>query len=87
MELFPIQHRVWAQQNGNKWQAVTVDVLYRNKRDLFVKVTLLMPKTFVLALNKVFVILKCVLLKFLKMYLHTLGRVRAICDSIETTPL
>lgn len=25
MELYPIQHRVWAQQNGNKWQAVTVD--------------------------------------------------------------
>lgn len=27
-------------------------VLYRNNRDLFVKVTPLMPKTFVLALNK-----------------------------------
>lgn len=26
MELFPIQHRVWAQQNGNKRQTVTVDV-------------------------------------------------------------
>lgn len=62
-------------------------MLYRNNRDLFVKVMLLMPKTFVLALNKVFVILKFVLLQFLKLYLYTLGRVRTICDSTETTPL
>lgn len=45
-------------------------VLYMNNRDLFVKVTPLMPKTFVLALNKMFVILKYVLLKSLKLRLN-----------------
>lgn len=49
-------------------------VSYRNNRDLFGKVTPLMPKTFVLALNKIFVILKYIVLKCLKLCLYTLGR-------------
>lgn len=36
MELFPIQHRVWAQQNGNKWQAVTVDMCVAQEQQEFI---------------------------------------------------
>lgn len=36
MELFPIQHRVWAQQNGNKWQAVTAAVCVVQEQQEFI---------------------------------------------------
>lgn len=36
MELFPIQHRVQAQRNGNKWQAVTVDVCVAQEQQGFI---------------------------------------------------
>lgn len=36
MELHPIQRRVWAQQNGDKWQTVTVDVCVVQEQQGFI---------------------------------------------------
>lgn len=36
MELNPIQHRAWAQQNGNKWQAVNVNVCVVQEQQGFI---------------------------------------------------
>ncbi|KAK4821384.1 hypothetical protein QYF61_018922 [Mycteria americana] len=49
-------------------------VLYRNNKDLFVRVTPSKPKTFVLTLNKMFVILKYIPMKSLKLYLYILEK-------------
>lgn len=47
--------------------------LYEDNKDLFVRVTP-KPKTFVLPLNKLFVILKYILMKPLKLYSYMLGK-------------
>lgn len=47
-------------------------VLYRNNRILFVNITSLNPKIFVLTLNEMFVILKYILIILLKPYLYIL---------------
>lgn len=47
--------------------------LYEDNKDLFVRVTP-KPKTFVLTLNKMFVILKYILMKPLKLYSYMLDK-------------
>lgn len=47
-------------------------VEYRNNKDLLFGVTPAKPKTFVFTLNKISVILKCILTKTLKLYLNIL---------------
>ena len=47
-------------------------VLYGNNKNLFVKVISLRPKTFVLMLNKMCVVLKYILMKPLRLYLYML---------------
>ena len=47
-------------------------VLCGNNRDLSVKVIPLRPKTFVLTVNKMSVISKCILMKPLKLYFYML---------------
>lgn len=44
--------------------------LYGNIKDLFVGVTASKPKTFILTLKKIFVILKYTSMKLLKLYLY-----------------
>lgn len=77
MELYSIQYN--KEYGPNKMGtsdklSMLIHVLYKN-RDLFVKVTQLRPKTFVLTPNKMFVILKYTLMKSLKLCLYTLERV------------
>jgi len=48
---------------------MVMHALYGNNKDLFVGVTPSKPKTFVLTLNKMFVILKYLPMKSLKLYL------------------
>ena len=71
--LLPLEHRVWAQQKKKRGKLlILLHVLCGNNRDLFVKVILSRPKTFVLTQNKMFVTLKYTLMKPLKLHLYVL---------------
>lgn len=77
------------QQNGNKWQAVTVDVCVVQEQQGFIceSNTNANAQDICLGTEQNVCHFEICPAEMLAMYLYTLGRVRTSGDSIETTPL
>lgn len=84
-----MQRRVCAQQNGNKWQAVTVDVCVVQEQQGFICESNTNTNVQDICLGTQqnashFEICPAEMLETVLVYI---GKVRTICDSKKTTPL